>query len=99
MTYNPFTNTLWQVNVGGDNCIYELDPTTKTSTGNKICPAFGTSQRGLAFDPLTNTYYSGSWNDSIINHFAPDGTMLDSLSVGLSIQAWPSIRVPDISLS
>ncbi len=85
MTYNPFTNTLWQVNVSGDNCIYELDPATKTSTGNKICPGFDNSQRGLAFDPLTNTYYSGSWVDSIIHHFAPDGTLLDSASVGLAI--------------
>ncbi len=85
MTYNPFTNTLWQVNVGGDNCIYELDPVTKTSTGNKICPAFGTSERGLAYDPVTNTYYAGSWNDGIINHFAPDGTILDSKNVGLAI--------------
>jgi hypothetical protein len=85
MTYNPYSNTLWQVNVGGDNCIYELDPVTKTSTGSKICPPFGTSERGLAFDPLSNTYYSGSWNDGIINQFAPDGTLLDSASVGLNI--------------
>lgn len=85
MTYNPFTNMLWQVTVGGDNCIYELDPTTKTSTGNKICPDFGTSERGLAFDPLTNTYYSGSWNDGIINHFASDSTLIDSAGVNLSI--------------
>jgi len=85
MTYNPFSNMLWQVNVGGDNCIYEMDPVTLLSTGNKICPAFGTSERGLAFDPLTNTYYAGSWNDSIINHFAPDGTMLASVDVGLDI--------------
>lgn len=85
MTYNPFTNLLWQVNVGGDNCIYELDPATKVSTGNRICPPFGTSERGLAFDPLTNTYYAGSWNDGIINHFAPDGTLIDSTAVNLSI--------------
>jgi len=84
MTYNPFTHTLWQVNVGGDNCVYEMDPMTKAATGGKICPAFGSSQRGLAFDPLTNTYYSGSWNDGILNHFAPDGTMLDSTALGLS---------------
>jgi hypothetical protein len=84
MTYNPFTHKLWQVNVGGDNCIYEMDPVSMLSTGNKICPAFGTSERGLAFDPLTNTFYAGSWNDGIINHFAPDGTLLDSAAVGLS---------------
>jgi hypothetical protein len=85
MTYNPFTHMLWQVNIGGDNCIYELDPATKTSTGNKICPAFGTSERGLTFDPLTNTYYAGSWNDGIINHFATDGTIIDSAAVNLNI--------------
>jgi hypothetical protein len=85
MTYNPFTNKLWQVNVGGDDCIYELDPVLLTVTGNKICPAFGTSERGLAFDPVSSTYYSGSWNDSIINHFGPDGTILDSKNTGLSI--------------
>ena len=78
MTYNPFTHMLWQVNVGGDNCIYELDPATRVSTGNRICPAFGTSERGLALDPLSNTYYAGSWNDGIINHFAPDGTIIDT---------------------
>jgi len=85
MTYNPFTKTLWQVNVGGDNCIYELDPALKISTGNKICPAFGTSERGLAFDPVTNTYYAGSWNDAILNRFAPDGTLLSSVNVNLDI--------------
>ena len=85
MTYDPFTNKLWQVNVGGDNCIYELDPAAMLSTGSTICPAFGTSERGLAFDPLTNTFYSGSWNDGILNHFAADGTILDSYNVGLGI--------------
>lgn len=84
MTYNPFTGMLWQVNVGGDSCVYEMDPTGMTSTGRKICPPFGTSERGLAFDPLSNTYYASSWNDGIINHFAPDGTLLDSAAVGLS---------------
>jgi len=85
MAYNPFTKSLWQVNVGGDNCIYELDPAAKSSTGNKICPPFGTSERGLAFDPVSNTYYSGSWNDGIINHFTPGGVILDSKAVGLGI--------------
>ncbi len=85
MTYNPFTGMLWQVNVGGDQCVYEIDPVGMISTGRKICPPFGTSQRGLAFDPLSNTYYAGSWNDGIINHFSPDGILLDSAAVGLNI--------------
>ena len=85
MTYNPLTAKLWQVNVGGDNCIYELDPVAKVATGNKICPSFGTSERGLAFDPLTDTFYSGSWNDGVIYHFNSSGSILDSMFVGLDI--------------
>ncbi len=36
-TYNGRTGMLWQVNVGGDNCLFEMDPITKVVTGNKIC--------------------------------------------------------------
>jgi len=62
MAYNPFTGTLWQINVGGDYCIYELDPVSLTSTGRKVCPEPALSLRGLAFDPLTNTFIAGTWN-------------------------------------
>ncbi|CAG0936882.1 hypothetical protein TFLX_05778 [Thermoflexales bacterium] len=85
MTYNPLTNKLWQVNVSTDSCIYELDPVTRVPTGKKLCPAFGTSERGLAYDPTTNTFYAGSWNDGVINHFDATGTLLDSKSVNLAI--------------
>ena len=85
MTYDPYTEMLWQVNVGGDNCIYELDPDTRSVTGRAICPDFGTSERGLAYDPVTNTFYAGSWNDGVIHHFAPNGVILDSKDVGLDI--------------
>src|SRR5262249_45636544 len=76
--YNARTGMLWRVNVGGDDCIYELDPVAKAATGNRICPGFPTSQRGLAYDVTTDTYYSGSWNDGVINHFDAGGTILDS---------------------
>ena len=85
MTYDPFANRLWQVNVGGDNCIYELDPLAKVSTGNKICPAFGTSERGLAFDPVTDTFFAGSWNDGVIHRFDRNGDILESFSAGLDV--------------
>jgi len=85
MTYDPLNGTLWQVNVGGDNCIYELDPVAMVATGNSICPPFGTSERGLAYDPVSDTFYAGSWNDSIINHFDRSGVILDSANVGLGI--------------
>jgi hypothetical protein len=85
MTYHSATGKLWQVNVGGDNCIYELDPVARAATGNKICPAFGTSERGLAYDPLGDSFFAGSWNDSIIKRFDPDGTIVQSVNVGLAI--------------
>jgi extracellular elastinolytic metalloproteinase len=87
--FNQNTGMLWVMNVDDvNNCIYEIDPATGF-TGNTICPGGGTgfsiSQRGLAYDPTTDTYFAGSWNDSMIHHFAPDGTMLDEVNVGLAI--------------
>ena len=83
--YNSRTGMLWRVNVGGDNCVYELDPVAKAPTGNTICPAFLTSERGLAYDPVTDTYWAGSWNDGVIVHFDGDGNILDGAFVGLEI--------------
>ncbi|WP_444996019.1 Calx-beta domain-containing protein [Aliikangiella sp. IMCC44359] len=85
MTFNNRTGMLWQVEVGNENCIHELNPVDFTLTGEKICPEFGTSQRGLAYDPITDTYYSGSWNDSIIHQFKPDGTILRSVNVQILV--------------
>ncbi|TQV89265.1 Calx-beta domain-containing protein [Aliikangiella coralliicola] len=83
--FNQRTGSLWIVNVGGDNCIHEVDIEALEDTGNTICPAFGTSQRGLAYDPITDTFYSGSWNDGIIHQFTMDGTIIRSVNVGLSV--------------
>ncbi|MGV8040077.1 MAG: lamin tail domain-containing protein [Thermoanaerobaculaceae bacterium] len=85
MAFDPIGNRLWQVLVGGDNCIYEMDPTTKTSTGNKICPAFGTSERGLAYDPASDTFFVGSWTDGRIKRFDRSGVILENLAVGLPV--------------
>ena len=85
MAYNNRTGMIWQVEVGDDNCIHEIDPVAMELTGKQICPAFGTSQRGLAYDPITNTFYSGSWNDSIIHQFDVEGTLLRSVNVGLAV--------------
>jgi hypothetical protein len=85
MAYDPYSNKLWQLNVGGDRCIHELDPVTMVSTGKKICPAFGTNYMGLAFDPVTDTFFAGSWNDGKIRRFNRSGTILQTASVGLAI--------------
>ncbi|MGH9365092.1 MAG: S-layer homology domain-containing protein, partial [Thermoanaerobaculia bacterium] len=86
-TFNARTGKLWWVNVGGDNCLYEDDPISKAPTGNKICgsPWTNTSQRGLAYDVQTDTYFVGGWNEGVIYHIDGSGTVLDSAFVGLSI--------------
>lgn len=83
--YDLRFNTLWQMNVGGGDCIHEMDPTTLVVTGNVICPAFGISQRGLAYNVKTDTFYAGSWNDSTIYEFDRAGSILRSVNVGLPI--------------
>ena len=48
--FNPLTGNFWRVNVGGDNCLWELDPVAKVVTGNSICgPVDGdlAARRGL----------------------------------------------------
>jgi hypothetical protein len=85
LAYNGRTKTLWQVNVGGDNCIHEIDPTDMVVTGRKICPNFTVAQRGLAFDPITNTFYSGSWTDGAMYQFDTSGTILRKINVDLSV--------------
>ena len=85
IAYNPITGKLWQANVGDDNCVYEMDPVAATATGRVLCPPFGVSERGLAYDPTTNTFYSGSWNDQILYHFDATGRLLDSRDLKLNI--------------
>ncbi|MEW5987880.1 MAG: S8 family serine peptidase, partial [Chloroflexota bacterium] len=82
--YNANTGMLWQMDVATDDCIHEIDPASGV-TGNTICPAFGISQRGLAYDPTTDTYFAGSWNDLMIHHFDSSGAFLEQVNVGLSI--------------
>ena len=82
--YNTRTGMVWRVNVGNtDFCIYELDPVNHVATGNKICPDFGTSERGLAYDPVTDTFWAGGWNDLAIIHFDTAGNILDGAFTGI----------------
>ncbi|HTY40967.1 MAG TPA: S-layer homology domain-containing protein [Thermoanaerobaculia bacterium] len=85
--WNAKTGMIWYVDVvaSGSSCIFEVNPATKTVTGNTICPGTGASERGLAYDVVSNTYYVGSWNDFTIYHFDADGNILDSAMVGLGI--------------
>ncbi|MBE3574316.1 MAG: PKD domain-containing protein [Firmicutes bacterium] len=96
MAYDPNHNLIWQVNVGGDNGIYGLDPATgevrqKITSG----PWTGISQRGLAYDAATDTFYIGGWNQDIIYHIrglshSHPGEVIEAWSfpVGIAGLAW-----------
>jgi hypothetical protein len=81
--YNPRTKTFWRVDaVGiGSSCIFELDPAALAVTGNRLCPETGTSERGLAYDSTTDSYYMASWNDGAVKRFTSDGTFVESAIV------------------
>lgn len=81
--YNWLTHKSWLLDVDGQ-CIYEVAHPLG-ATGNSICPDFGVSQRGLAYDPSSNTWFAGGWNDYMIHHFDASGGMLDAVNVGLPV--------------
>jgi hypothetical protein len=84
IAYNTRTGMLWQVAVGGDNCLHELDPVAKVATGNTIC-GFSTSMRGVAYNPITDTYYVGTWNNNFVVEVNGAGTILRTKTVGIRI--------------
>jgi hypothetical protein len=57
------------------------------ATGNKICgsPWTAVSQRGLAYDVATDTYYVGGPSEGVIYHIDATGAVLDSTSVAIPI--------------
>ena len=67
MAYDRGRGWLWQLNVGGDNGIYGIDPADgsveATITGD---PWSGVSQRGLAYDGAGDVFYVGGWNEGAI---------------------------------
>ncbi|HEV8420965.1 MAG TPA: malectin domain-containing carbohydrate-binding protein, partial [Actinomycetota bacterium] len=71
MAWDPGRGLIWQVNVGGDNGIYGLDAADgsveQVVTGS---PWDSISQRGLAYDPATDTFYIGGWNEGILYRVA-----------------------------
>jgi DNA-binding beta-propeller fold protein YncE len=91
ITFNWNTNTIWVMNTnsGVSNCLYEMDPATGF-TGQTICPGGPTgwtnSQRGVAFDPTTDTFYAGGWNEGIVYHIDMAGNDVEPpVYVGLAI--------------
>jgi hypothetical protein len=87
MAYDARSGSLWQLNVGADNCLVQLDLIQLQATGQKICPPFATSQRALAYDPTSDTFFSGSWNDQTLYLFDRQGRLKASYDTGLNIAA------------
>ena len=71
MAFDADRNLLWQVNIGGDNGIYGLNPADgsvdQVITGS---PWDSVDQRGLAYDPTTDVFYIGGWNEGIVYRVA-----------------------------
>ena len=76
---------LWQVNVGGDNCLFEMDPVAKVVTGKRSAGPGRPPQRAVAYDYATDTYYVGGTNEATVYHLDASGNLIDSAYVGLGI--------------
>jgi hypothetical protein len=87
MAYDLRSNSMWQLNVGAGNCLVQLDLARMQATGRKMCPPFAASQRALAYDPTTDTFLSGSWNDQTLYLFDRQGHLIASYDTGLNMAA------------
>jgi len=71
MAFDAGRGLIWQVNVGGDNGLYGIDPSdgsvSQVITGD---PWSGTSQRGVAYDRAADVFYVGGWNEGIVYRVA-----------------------------
>ena len=80
LAYNPNTGHMFAVAVGEDNGIVEFNP-NNCMEANYITPDWGTSQRGIAYDPDEDVLYVGGWNEGVIYTLDPySGEILNSFS-------------------
>ena len=71
MAYDADRGWMWAVHVGGDNGLYAIDladgSVQQVLTGD---PWSDISQRGVAYDAASDTFYVGGWNEGVIYHVA-----------------------------
>ncbi len=81
--------SIYAVNVGGDNKIYQINPATG-ATMNSITGAWATtSARGLAYDAEHNEFWIGGWNHTMIYHVSSTGATISTIPfTGVSGLAW-----------
>ena len=71
MAYNPNTGTIYQVEVGGNNGIFEWDPVNCAIVSYCSNVPWPTSQRGIAYDPYCDVLFVGGWNQDVIYVVTP----------------------------
>ncbi len=75
--------TAWMMNLYDTSqyCVYGLNLQTG-QTGETICPGlngFANAQRGLAYDPVSDTFFAGGWNDGMLYQFNRQGEILQAV--------------------
>ncbi len=95
MAFDDNIGMLWQLSVdapdGYASHIIEIDPKTMKLTGENILVPSPQSERGLAYDPTTDTWYAGGFvsqrghrSTGSIYHFDSSGKLLNHVT-GLNI--------------
>lgn len=86
MAYDYNTGLLWQIGVIGNHfCLFALDPSAAVSANRKICPPINFVEYGLAYDPTTDSWYAGDFNNDMIYHFDGKGRLLGAKNVGIKV--------------
>ncbi len=70
----------------------------RADTARPALTGFAVSQRGLAYDPSTDTYFAGGWNDQMVYQFKADGTLFNGKNDLCPSRAWLTIRPPNTCL-
>lgn len=88
LAYVADTGMLWHLNVGGDQCLHEVDPDAGEATGNTVCvdPADLNegSLRGAVYDSESDVFFLGDLGGSIYE-VDMDGNVLNTTSTSYRI--------------
>ncbi len=88
MAFDSRHGTVWQmnVNIGDPQEIDEFDPASHSWTGNVIqVHGLSSWRTGLAYDPVSDTFFMGGWNDGMVVRFDRTGAVLETKAINLSI--------------
>jgi hypothetical protein len=103
MAYNPNTGTLYQVEVGSPNGIFEWDPSGCALINYCTGVPWGISQRGIGYDPVENVCYVGGWGNAMgeifVFHPPPSCALVRTLYIDVAYYAVAGIAYdPDCGI-